>query len=448
MSVYGVSKIGVGTLKISEKAKRYVNQALDSNRLSYGPFLRKFEEEFAEVHDSKFAVSSNSGTSSLQVALQAMKEVYSWADGDEVIVPAITFVATSNIVLHNSMTPVFVDVEKEFYCIDPALIEAKITPRTRAIIVVHLFGLPCDMDPILEIAKKHDLKIIEDSCETMFACYKGKKVGNLGDIGCFSTYVAHLLTTGVGGLSLTNNPEYAVAMRSLVNHGRDAIYISIDDTGVGSRGRGKKVTSGTFTITTNGPDPAALFASLLERDEEGLGLIQVDDNRKTMRAAAEEIIAKRFSFVSVGHSFRITEMEGALGLAQLEDWPQMIDARRENAQYLIAGLQDLADKMQLPKIRPECDHSFMMFPIVLREVGIKKSLVNFLEKNGIETRDMLPLINQPIYIEMFNIDENDYPVAAWINKNGFYVGCHQDLEKKDFDYIIRTMKSFFARNRA
>lgn len=127
------------------------------------------------------------------------------------------------------MKPVLVDVEPDFYGINPVLIEEKITPRTRAIIVVHLFGLPADMEPILDIAKRNNLKIIEDSCETMFASYKGRKVGSLGNIGCFSTYVAHLLITGVGGLNTTNEPAYAVKMRSLINHGRDSIYLNIDD---------------------------------------------------------------------------------------------------------------------------------------------------------------------------------------------------------------------------
>jgi dTDP-4-amino-4,6-dideoxygalactose transaminase len=198
------------------------------------------------------------------------------------------------------------------------------------------------MDPIREIAARHDLKIIEDSCETMFASYNGKRVGSLGDIGCFSTYVAHLLVTGVGGINTTNDPDYAVRMRSLMNHGRDSIYISIDD-----------------------------------------------DKNKT----GEElrmIIAKRFEFTSVGHSFRATEMEAALGLAQLEDWETMITTRRANARALISGLAPLASYLQLPEIRPGSEHSFMMFPVVLLDQP-KAELVNFLERNGVETRDMLPL---------------------------------------------------------
>lgn len=393
----GRREVGVGTLNISAQGKKYVNQALDSNRLSYGPFLKQFEKSFSEVHENKFGLVSNSGTSSLHIALQALKEIHGWQNGDEVLVPAVTFVATSNIVLHNNMVPVFVDIDKDYYELDPTLIEAKITPKTRAMIPVHLFGQPCDMDPIMAIAKKHNLKIIEDSCETMYARYKGRMVGNLGDISCFSTYIAHLLTTGVGGLSLTNNPEYAVAMRSLLNHGRDSIYISIDDD--------------------NGVSGDKL----------------------------KEIISKRFSFISIGHSFRMTELEGALGVAQLEELPTIVQRRRENAAYLIEGLSGLKHYMQLPKIRPETEHSFMMFPIVLLHEP-KVKLVNYLENNGIETRDMLPLINQPIYKKLFNIDPKDYPVADWVNTNGFYIGCHQDISRDDLDYVISLFYDYFGKS--
>jgi perosamine synthetase len=386
--------IGLGTLNITPQAKKYVQEVMDSNRLSYGPFCRRLENEFATIHKALFGVVSNSGTSALHVALQTLKEIHGWGDGDEVIVPAITFVATSNIVIHNRMQPVFVDVDPLHYELNPAILEKAITSRTRAIIPVHLFGQPCDMDPIIEIAKKYNLKIIEDSCETMFATYKGRSVGTLGDIGCFSTYVAHLLTTGVGGINLTNNKEYAIKIRSLINHGRDSIYISIDD----------------------------------------------DDN--VSKEQLKEVVKKRFSFVSMGHSFRITEMEAALGVEQLEHWEEMIKKRQENALYLIEGLFSFKDRLQLPSIREGNTHSFMMFPIVLR-CEHKEKMVNYLEENGIETRDMLPLINQPVYKQYFNLKEEDYPVAKWINASGFYIGCHQGLTKEDLDYIIAIFQKYF-----
>lgn len=387
-------KISVGTVTITENTKKYLLEVLESKRLSYGPFLKKMEQEFARIHECKHAVVSNSGTSSLHVALQALKEIHRWNDGDEVLVPAVTFIATSNIVLHNKMIPVFVDVERDYYGIDPQKIEEKITPKTRAIIPVHLFGMPCAMDKILAIAKKHNLKIIEDSCETMYARYKGKMVGSFGDIGCFSTYIAHLVITGVGGLSITNNPEYQTKIRSLINHGRDAIYISIDDA----------------------------------KGKEGEEL--------------KEIIDARFRFVSVGHSFRVTEMEGALGVAQLEILPDIIQKRRKNGAYLLEHLKQFDAHIQLHKIRPYAEHSFMMFPIVMKQES-KHAFVEFLEQHSIETREMLPLINQPIYQELFNIREEDYPVAQWINNSGFYIGCHQELTQEDLEYIVEIFAKYF-----
>ena len=369
-------------------------EVLDNNRLSYGPMMRRFESEFATLHGCRAGVMSNSGTSALQAALQAMKELHSWQDGDEVIVPAVTFVGTVNIVLHTRMVPVLVDVDPVYYELDPSLLESRITSRTKAIIPVHLFGHPADMDPIREVAIRHGLKVIEDSAETMFASYNGQRVGCLGDIGCFSTYVAHILVTGVGGISTTNDPEYAVRMRSLINHGRDSIYMSIDD----------------------------------------------DDSR-----SGEELrmtVARRFKFVRVGHSFRATEMEGALGLAQLEAWESIISARRVNARLLIDKLANLASYLQLPKVRPGSEHSFMMFPVVLSEMP-KVELVNFLEQNGIETRDMLPLTNQPVYNKLLGWREGDYPVASWINKGGFYVGCHQDLTERDLDRMAGLFQHYF-----
>ena len=283
--------IGVGDLQITKEDKEIVNKVLDSNRLSYGPITKEFEQNFAKIHDSRFAIFTNSGTSSLHIGLAALKEKYNWNDGDEVIVPAVTFIATSNIVIHNNMKPVFVDVEESTFNINPKKIEEAITEKTKAIIPVHLLGLPASMDPIINIAQKHKLRIMEDSAETMFARYKGKSVGSFGDIGCFSTYVAHYLVTGVGGLNTTSDPDLAVRIRSLMNHGRDSIYISIDDD-------------------------------------------KTDDQQKL-----KEIIEKRFSFVTLGHSFRATEMEAALGLSQLRRKDSIISRRKEIASMYIQGLR-------------------------------------------------------------------------------------------------------------
>jgi len=391
-------QIGVGGLEVSALEKSLVNEVLDSNRLTYGPMSMRFEKEFAAIHGSRFGLFMNSGTSALHIALAALKERHGWSDGDEVIVPAVTFVATSNVVLHNGMTPVFADVEADTYNIDPVKVAEKITPRTRAIIPVHLLGLPATMAPIQELAKKHNLAIIEDSCETMFAKYKGQPVGSLGNVGCFSTYVAHLLVTGVGGFAITNDAELAVDMRSLMNHGRDSIYISCSDDAGADAGR------------------------------------------------LEEIIEKRFLFVHVGHSFRCTELEAALGVGQLARAGEIISRRKKIADYFTSELAAYGDVLQLPSCPDDRTHSFMLYGLVLRHDS-KKKLVSFLEQANIETRDLLPLTNQPIYAQLFGSDlEDRYPVAKWLNRSGFYVGCHSYMSDAEVEYIVKAFHEYFAVN--
>jgi len=230
----------------------------------------------------------------------------------------------------------------------------------------------------------------------MFARYRGRFVGSLGDAACFSTYVAHLLVTGVGGLTTTDDPDLAVAVRSLVNHGRDAIYLSIDD-------------------------------------DRGLSAQQ-----------RRMVMARRFSFVRLGHSFRVTELEAALGVAELETWEEMIARRRHNGAELIRRLEPFADRMQLPSIRAGCEHSFMMFPIVLRD-GDKGDLAGFLEDEGIETRDMLPITNQPVYRSILDTSPGAFPVAEWVNRGGIYIGCHEHLSADDLDYIVDVFSRYWSR---
>ncbi len=390
-------QLGVGDLVISDRAKELVNQALNNNRLSYGALHKRLEEMFAKEHSVKHALFTNSGTSALQVALASLKNKYSWQDGDEVIVPAVTFVATANIVLSLGMKPVFVDVEPDTFNINPGLIEKSITVETKCIIPVHLLGLPADMDPIMRIARKYSLKAIEDSCEAMFTTYKKKKVGSFGDIACFSTYVAHFIVTGVGGFAVTDDPQLYINMRSLINHGRDSIYLTMDD----------------------------------DRDVDGSRL--------------KEIVAKRFKFIQVGYSHRCTELEAALGIAQLEEKDLIIRKRRENAHYLTKNLKDLEEFLQLPVIPPDREHAFMLYGLVLKK-GSKERLVNYLEENLIETRDLLPLVNQPIYKKIFGQDlEEHFPVAKYLNNQAFYIGCHQYFTKDDLDYIVRTFYDYFQK---
>jgi perosamine synthetase len=387
--------IAIANLNISKKARKYVNKVLESNRLSYGPFTEKFEREFAKTHMRKYSMMVNSGTSGLQIALHALKEIYGWEDGDEVLVPAITFIATSNIVLHNNMRPVFVDVEDDYYCIDPKKIIEKISAKTRAIIPVHLFGQSADMDKIMKIAKQHKLKVLEDSCEAMFVNYKGKTVGSMGDVSVYSTYVAHIITTGVGGIITTDDDELATMMKSLMFHGRDNIYLKIED----------------------------------------------DDTKDKVKLSS--LIERRFQFQHLGYSYRLTEMEGALALAEIENKDNIIKNRVRVGWKIIEALSDFTDFFKLPETREDCEHIYMLFPIIIKDSKIEKEdFLLFLEENGLETRLFMPLLSQPIYKKIFGDIEKDFPVAKNLVERGFIIGCHPYLNDQDIKYIKHVFKTY------
>ena len=393
-----MNKIGVGYALITDLEKKYVNMALDSGRLSPGPFVQKFEKKFAEMHKQKYGIACNSGTSSLHVALEALKEKYSWDQNSEVLVPAITFIATSNAVMHAGMKPVFVDVDSRTYNIDTKLIEEKITENTVAIMPVHTFGQPCEMDSIVKIATKYGLKIVEDCAEAHFAVYKGRPVASFSNIAGSSTYVAHTITTGIGGVITTDDTNLAEIARSLIAHGRACTCENC--------------------IAYN--------------------------SKQVCKLRMQTEMDRRFMMIRLGYSYRIGELEGALGVAQLENKDFIINTRKANAKILTDGLKDVEQYLQLPYYPEYVEHSFMMYPLVIKDdkAFTRNEIVKYLEQNNIETRPMLPLLNQPIYKEIFGDIEKDYPVAQWINNNGFYVGCHHGLSTEELNMIIKTIHAF------
>jgi perosamine synthetase len=377
--------VTLGTYQADDETYRLVNRVLQSGRLSYGPLCHELEYNLARLHHCDYGILSNSGTSALLVALQALKETHGWKDGAEVIVPATTFVATINAVYHAKLKPVLVDVGLPDYALDPALIEQALTLDSVAILPVHPFGQPADMKVICEIAQRHKLFVVEDSCEAMFVETSGLSVGSWGSVGCFSTYVAHLLTTGVGGLCTTNDHDLALKIRSLVNHGIDV----------------------TELPSSNEYDPSHL--------------------------------ARKFRFTSIGHSFRITELEAAIGLPQLKHYGEMIVARQRNAEHLWEQLAYLHNhQFLLPMVRANAQHAFMVFPIVLLNES-KHDLMHYLANFGVEVRDLLPLTNQPCY----SFDESQYPVSAMLNQNGFYIGCHQALTREQLNYTAHLILNYF-----
>lgn len=377
-------QIRIGDWKANKKTIKLVNQVLTSGRISYGPMCKKFESKFSRLHNCSHGILSNSGTSSLEVAIQTLKELNSWQDGDEVICPATTFVATINAILYNNLKPILVDVDTKTYNIAVSKIHRAITERTRLIIPVHLFGQSANMTAINEIADKYNLNVIEDACEAAFASHNGQPVGSLSDIGVFSFYMSHHLNAGVGGMAITCNDDYAKYMRRLVNHGWD----------------------------------------------------RKDGNQYTFDF---EEAKRRYYFTNIGHSYRITEFEAAIALSQIDDYGWIVGRRQENALALTEGLVNI-NKVQLPYTLRENSHSWMMYPITLL-IGNKWELVEYLEKNGIETRECLPLVSQPCYNELW--EPKDYPVSRFIEDNSFYIGCHQYLGDDDIGYVIEKFKEYF-----
>jgi len=195
---------------------KYLTDAFMSTWISSsGEYIGRFENEFSKYIDCQYGVACSNGTVAIHLALITL----GIGEGDEVIVPDLTFAATINTVLHANAIPVIVDVEEDSWCIDPKEIENAITPKTKAIIPVHIYGQACDMATIMKIAKKYNLKVIEDCAEAHGAMYDGKKVGSFGDIGCFSFYGNKVITTGEGGMCVTNNAELDEKMRVLRDHG-------------------------------------------------------------------------------------------------------------------------------------------------------------------------------------------------------------------------------------
>ena len=211
--------ISIANPLIGEEEKQAVMEVLDSGILAQGPRVKAFEEAFAEMCDVKYAVATSSGTTALHVALLA----HDIGPGDEVITSPFTFIASANSVLYTGARPVFVDIDPVSFNLDPTKIEAAITPNTKAIMPVHLFGLPCEMESILAIAQKHNLAIIEDSAQSHGAAFRGQRVGSFG-AGCFSLYPTKNITSAEGGMVTTNSEEIAENCRVIRQHGMRRRY--------------------------------------------------------------------------------------------------------------------------------------------------------------------------------------------------------------------------------
>ena len=380
-----------GLSPVTARERELVNAVLDSGVIYGGEYTRRFEMAIAKAHQRRVALLTNSGGSALELATAALKRQRGWRDGDEVLVPAITFVATINPVIHSGLRPVFVDVDPLHLDLDPSLLESRITARTRAIIPVHFFGQPCQMEEIMAVARRHDLAVIEDACETMFMRRGGRVVGSWGDIACFSTFTVHPIATGVGGLVATDDVELAVTMRNLANHG-----------------------AGTWQLRFEGEVP-----------------VWTDPGRGE-------------GFADAGWSLRLTDLEAALGLAQLERWEEIAAAYRHNAERLTERLADLRGVLQLPSVRPGSEHWWWRYAILVTDPAASRdALLDHLNRNGVPARYLYPILSQPVYVRLFGDQSAAHPVAARVDRTGIVLGTHGGLSDADIDRYADVIHAFF-----
>jgi perosamine synthetase len=331
---------------------KYLIDAFTSTWISSsGIYLDKFEHEFSKYSDCSFGVAVSNGTVALHLALVALDI----GDGDEVIIPDLTFAATINAVLHANATPVIVDIEEESWCISPSEIEKAITERTRAIIPVHLYGQPCDMESIMSIATRHNLKVIEDCAEAHGSSFGGKKVGSFGDIGCFSFYGNKVITTGEGGMCVTNNSSLDEKMRILRDHGMS----------------------------------------------------------KT----------KKYWHDHVGFNYRLTNLQAAIGLAQLERIDEIHHNRRE---YENAYKEVLGSQYSFQSNLPDRDRITWLVGVLVNKNLNREDLMEKFTNMGIDVRPFFyPLSEMDIYKKFSNLKT---PISEKISKRGLNLPTYESLK--------------------
>jgi len=353
--------------------KKYVMDCLNSTWISsVGKYVKWFEESFAEFCGAKHAVSCSNGTAALHLALMALGV----GPGDEVIVPTLTFVATANAVTYCGARPVFIDSEPETWNLNPDLLEKKITPRTKGIICVHLYGHPVDMDPVLKIAYRHGLFVLEDAAEAHGAEYKTQPVGSLGDIATFSFYGNKIIVTGEGGMVVTNNDNLAHKVRQLKGQGMDR--------------------------------------------------------------------QRRYWFPTVGYNYRMTNIQAAIGLAQLEKADWHIQRRREIASWYYERLREVSGLI-LPVEKEWAKNVYWMFSIVLdKNTSIDRDEVMVaLREEGIETRPFFyPIHTLPPYQRF--AEEADFRVANRLSARGINLPTWAGLKKGDIDLICEVLEDILS----
>lgn len=366
--------LSVAEPDVGDLEEKYLLRAFRSGWISsLGEYVTTFENSFAEFCDAKYGVAVSNGTVALQLALLAANI----GPGDEVIVPPLTFVATAAVIRHVGATPVFVDCEAEIGTMSPGALEKAITSRTRAIIPVHLYGHPADMDPIMELANRHGLVVIEDAAEAHGAKYKGRKVGSIGHMATFSFYGNKLITTGEGGMVVTGSPELASRIRLLKDHAMDP--------------------------------------------------------------------ARRYWHQEVGFNFRMTNLQAAIGCAQLERFDEIIGRRQvvlDTYREAFAKDSGIVVNASMPWAEPVPWLACILLPSQF--AGIKRdSLMAALRAELIDTRPYFNLLcDMPPYrCERDNGSEDrDYPVARGLAMRGLNLPSSSTLTRETIFRIVKIFR--------
>jgi len=391
-------KIGVAYPCFDHKE---VNQALDSLLdlwISQGPKVKLFEKSFSEYIGTKYGVACNSGSSANLLALSALIKCGKLKPGSEVIVPAATFTTVISPILQNGLVPVFVDVEMDTYNICPKSIEEAITPKTGLIMIVHTLGCSAKIDKIMELSKTFDIPVLEDCCEAHGSSMNNKKAGSFGLISTWSFFVAHNMTTGEGGMILTDDEELDEMLRSIREFGR---------------------------LTKYEKDKPRFYYT----DEE---LKDYDE---------------RYVFTNVGYNLRMTDLAASLGIEQLKKLDGFNNERVKIAKQYNNLFSKFSKYLILPEIPENTFHSFYGYPIVVNsDKFTRKELVNHLEKDNIETRAFMGgnLSKQPAYRTENCLISGNLENTDNLFNNAFFIGCHPFITKNNIETITNSFETFFA----
>lgn len=410
----------------SEELTNMVDASLDM-WLTTGRFNEEFENKLGEFLGTKYVLTTNSGSSANLLALTALSSSKlgerKLQPKDEVITVAAGFPTTVNPIIQNGLIPVFVDIEKGTYNIDPDKIEEAISPKTKAIFIAHTLGNPFDIERVQEICKKHNLWLIEDSCDALGSEYKSQKVGSFADVSTFSFYPAHHITMGEGGAIATNNPLLKQIIMSFRDWGRDCWC------------------------------PPGHDNSCNKRFSQQFGNLPFGYDHK-------------YVYSHLGYNLKITDWQAAIALAQLKKLPRFIKKRQENFEFLTQGLKELDDYLILPTATKHSNPSWFGYMVSVRENSTtsKLELVKHLESNGIGTRQLFAgnLLRQPAFIDsniplrigassLINsqeLNEEHYamlPNTDFVMNNSFWVGLWHGLEEKDIKKTIQAFKALYLK---